>query len=257
MSLPRRSAWFFRGFRRHARRYVARNFHALRLDRDGPPVDPSGPLVVVVNHSSWWDPMTGLVLTGLFNPGRVHYALMSEFGLNQYRILERMGFFGVEPGTTRGGAAFLRKARAILARPESALWFTPQGRFADVRERPTRFQEGLGRLMRRSSGATVLPLALEYPFWNDRRPEALARFGAATVVEDGRSRSAEDWKRLVETAMEAAQDALAESSRSRDASRFETVVAGSAGVGGVYDWGRRLKAAARGEGFSREHKARA
>jgi 1-acyl-sn-glycerol-3-phosphate acyltransferase len=124
----------------------------------------------------------------------------------------------------------------------------------DARERPTRFREGLGRLLRRSSGVTVIPLAIEYPFWNDRRPEALVRFGEPIAVEDGAARPAEGWTRLVESALEATQDALAESGRSRDASRFEAVVAGSAGVGRVYDLGRRLRSAVRGESFSKEHR---
>ena len=256
MTLPRRSEWFFRGFRKYARRYVAKHFHALRIDRDGPPVAPAGPLVVALNHASWWDPMTAVVLSESLGSGRAHYAPMDEQGLNQYRVLEWLGIFGVELETARGGIAFLRRASAVLARPESVLWITPQGRFVDVRERPTRFKEGLGRLLRRSAGVSVVPLAIEYPFWNDRRPEVLVRFGAAIAVEDGASRSAEDWTGRIEAALEATQDALAESGRSRDASRFEVLVDGSAGVGGVYDLGRRLRSAVRGEAFSKEHRIR-
>ncbi|WP_337173720.1 lysophospholipid acyltransferase family protein [Paludisphaera sp.] len=255
MSLPRRSEWFFRGFRKYARRYIARHFHALRVDRDGPaPVDPTGPLVVAMNHASWWDPMTAVVLSELLGAGRAHYAPMDQQGLDQYRVLERLGIFGVELESARGGIAFLRKATAILGRPESVLWITPQGRFADARERPTRFREGLGRLLHRTAEVSVIPLAIEYPFWNDRRPELLVRFGGTIAVGDGGARPAEDWTRLVESALEEAQDALAASSCSRDASRFEALIAGSAGVGGVYDLGRRLRSALRGEAFSKEHR---
>lgn len=254
MSLPRRSDWFFRGFRKYARRDVGKRFHALRVDRDGPPVAPAGPLVVAMNHASWWDPMTAVVLSESLGAGRAHYAPMDQQGLEQYRVLEWLGIFGVELETARGGIAFLRKATAVLARPESVLWITPQGRFVDARERPTRFKEGLGRLLHRSAGVTVIPLAIEYPFWNDRRPELLVRFGSAIAVEDGKSRPAEAWTRCVESALEATQDGLAESALTRDASRFETLVAGSSGVGGVYDLGRRLRSAARGESFSKDHR---
>lgn len=252
-ALPRSSPWFFRGFRKYARRFVGRNFHALRVDREGPLTVPPGPAIIAMNHASWWDPMTALVMTESFGPGRAHYAPIDVLGLKQYPILERLGFFGVDLETPRGGIAFMRRASAILARAESMLWITPQGRFVDPRDRPVRFMEGLGRLLHRSPRVFVAPMAIEYPFWNDRRPEALVRFGPWIAVEDGASQPADAWTRRIETALEECQDRLAESSRSRNSERFETVARGSAGVGGFYDMGRRLRSRLRGEAFSPEH----
>lgn len=252
--LPRRSPWFFRGFRKYARRFVAKNFHAMRVDRLGtmaPP--PAGPAVVVMNHASWWDPMTALVLSEGFGPDRAHYAPMDEGGVKQYQILERVGIFGIDLDTPRGGTTFLRRGSAILSRPDSVLWITPQGRFADVRERPARFRDGLGRLLHRSGPASILPLAVEYPFWNDRRPELLVRFGPWIDVHDGRTVAAEAWTRRLEEALVVAQDGLAATAQTRDPDRFVTIVKGSSGVGGIYDLGRRLRSAVRGERFHPEH----
>jgi hypothetical protein len=53
--------------------------------------------------------------------------------------------------------------------------------------------------------------------------------------------------------LEETQDALACDAMSHDPARFETVLTGSAGVGGVYDAWRRVRAAARGERFVAEH----
>ena len=50
--------------------------------------------------------------------------------------------------------------------------------------RPVRLRPGLAHLARRVPGATIVPLALEYPFWDERTPEALCRFGSA----DGKRR---------------------------------------------------------------------
>ena len=110
---------------------------------------------------------------------------MDADALRRYRIFERLGVFGIEPGTMRGAREFLRTSRSILARPRTALWITPQGRFADARERPPGIQPGVAHLARRLEQAVILPLALEYPFWEERHPEALARFGPAIVVERG------------------------------------------------------------------------
>ena len=107
--IVRRSPWLVRFFTRHVKRfYLARNFHAVRLSRTGRPAPvPDVPLIVVLNHPSWWDPLVGLVLTELF-PDRAHYAPMDAHALLRYRIFERLGVFGIEPATSRGAREFLR-----------------------------------------------------------------------------------------------------------------------------------------------------
>jgi 1-acyl-sn-glycerol-3-phosphate acyltransferase len=253
-ALPMRWDRFFRGFRKYARRYIRKNFHAMRIDKGGlPPTLPDGPLIVVMNHPSWWDPMTAVVLTDLMPAARAHYAPMDAAGLAQYRFMEWLGIFGIELGTARGGLAFVKRCNAVLARPESVLWLTAQGRFTDPRDRPTRFKEGLGRLLHRASDLAVVPLAIEYPFWNDRWPELLVRFGPLIHVGDGASCSSTDWTRRMEAALEAEQDRLAEAARRRDPSAFETMIGGTAGVGGFYDLGRRFLATVRGGRFVADH----
>ena len=64
----------YKELRALARRYMGRNFHAVRLALCTRPADlPDGPLVVVLNHPSWWDPLMGMVLSDLL-PDRRHYA---------------------------------------------------------------------------------------------------------------------------------------------------------------------------------------
>ncbi len=116
---PARSPFWFGMFQRYASRYMARHVHALRIDRYGYQVSEedslAGPLVVVLNHPSWWDPLWGLVLAGRFWPNREHYAPIDTAGLAKYRFLERLGFFGVEPGTARGASTFLRRSLECLS----------------------------------------------------------------------------------------------------------------------------------------------
>lgn len=252
--LVRRSPLLLRLFTRHVKRfYLARNFHAVRLSRSSRPGPiPDGPLIVVLNHPSWWDPLVGLVLTELF-PNRAHFTPMDADALSRYRIFERTGMFGVELGTMRGAREFLRTSCAILARPATALWIATQGRFADARERPPGVQPGVAHLARRMKQAVILPLALEYPFWEERYPEALARFGRAIVVDRGPDRSVEEWRNCISEALARTQDALACEAQVRDPAAFETLVGGKAGVGGIYDWWRWLRARLLGTHFRAEH----
>jgi hypothetical protein len=96
-------------------------------------------------------------------------------------------------------------------------------------------------------------LAVEYPFWEERSPEVLARFGEPIEVQAQRAGTVAAWNALLEAQLRATQDALAEQAIHRDAEGFEVVLRGSAGVGGVYDVWRRLVARFRGEDFSPEH----
>ena len=116
--LARRSPLLVRFFIRHVKRfYLARNFHAVRLSRSGRPGPlPGGPLIVVLNHPSWWDPLVGIVLTELF-PDRSHFAPMDADALRRYRIFDRMGMFGVESGHSEGlESSFAPAAPSLLDR---------------------------------------------------------------------------------------------------------------------------------------------
>jgi 1-acyl-sn-glycerol-3-phosphate acyltransferase len=211
------------------------------------------PLVVFLNHASWWDPLVGLEVARRFFPGRTHYAAIDAEELDRYRFFRKLGFFGVERGTARGARSFLRTSEAVLAVRGSLLWITPEGRFADPRERPLRLRPGIGLLARRLRHVVFLPLALEYPFWEERLPEALARFGEPVAAGTHPELSSRGWAELLAARLEGAMDALRDAALRRDPADFEFLLRGRTGVGVVYDLWRSLRARVRGERFRREH----
>jgi 1-acyl-sn-glycerol-3-phosphate acyltransferase len=238
--VPEQSPLLLALFRRYARRYVSRHFRALRVSREGwPPSVPDGPLVIVLNHPSWWDPLLCIVLSEYF-AGRTHYAPMDAAALAQYRFFAKLGFFGIEPGTSRGAATLLRTGLAILEQPGATLWVTPEGRFTDPRQRPARLRGGVAHLARRLERGTILPLALEYPFWNERLPEALVRFGRPAPI--ARGISPEECLSGIAHALESTQDLLAHDARRREPEAFHVLLRGKAGIHTLYDWSRRLRA---------------
>jgi 1-acyl-sn-glycerol-3-phosphate acyltransferase len=253
VEIPRRWPWLFQAFRRYSHKYAARHLHAVRVSRAGlPPQSWTGPAVVVLNHPSWWDPILAFILSNLW-PDRLDYAPMDAAALKKYGFLSKVGLFGVETGSIAGAEQFLRTARAILAHDHASLWITAQGQFTDVRERPTKLRSGVGHLAAGMDRGVVLPVALEYPFWDERTPEGLVCFGEPLDVARHQRRSARQWTAHIETALQAAQDQLAADAVSRDPARFIDLVKGKAGVGGMYDFGRRLKAWARGRRFRPDH----
>lgn len=238
----------------YARHYLGKHLHALRVRIPRPPrIDSDVPVVVYLNHPSWWDPLVASIIARELFPDRLHYAPIEASGLSKYRFLSRVGFFGIEEGTIRGAKTFLHTAATICSSLSAALWLTPQGRFADPRERPVRLETGLGHLLCRLDRAFVLPLAVEYPFWEERTAEALALAGSPILVGADERLRAQQWTSRLADRLEAAQDELAQLSRERDSRSFRTLVRGRGGVGGIYDLWRAAKSWIRGEKFRRDH----
>jgi phytoene desaturase len=251
--LPKRVPWRVQFFVPYFRRWMAKNFHAIRLSKTGlPPCTEGKPVLVVLNHPSWWDPLFGMILGDLF-PEYAHYAPIEAAALKQYPIFEPMGLFGVE-NTAEGAIAFLRTSAAILSEANRGMWLTAQGKFADPRERPVTLRPGVGHLLRRLKDVIVLPLAIEYPFWQERFPEALAHFGTPIEVGEGRARSVDQWVEIVQGGLTKAMDDLALVAATQDEARFETLAGGNVGVGGIYDLWRRVKALMGGKTFTPSHR---
>lgn len=237
------------------RRQLQRHFHAVRVAKTGPPRLPEGRAAIVYsNHPSWWDPALFILLTTTLLRGRKGYGPMEAAQIERYGFMRRIGVFGIEPGTHRGAAAFLRASSAILAEPDSVLWITAEGAFADPRARPVRLRPGTAHLMARLEGVIAIPLALEYPFWTERLPEALCRFGEPFHSGDGGSVAS--WQARLEDGLALIMDALATDTVAREPAGFELVLRGRSGVGEVYDLFRRARAAVRGERFDPEHGGR-
>jgi 1-acyl-sn-glycerol-3-phosphate acyltransferase len=234
-------------------RRLRQAFHAVRLAQAGvPEVDPALPLVVYCNHPSWWDAALAPVLTRRLFAQRRSYGPIDAAALQRYPFMRRLGLFGVQANTYAGTATFLRVAQRVLSEPDTLLCMTPEGRFTDARLRPLVLRPGLAAVIAKLPRVTALPLALEYPFWDESRPEALARFGTP-IVFDHRHAALDIQPRLT-LALTAAMDTLAADACSRDAARFITLLDGRVGVGGVYDGWRRLKAWRRGRRFDASHR---
>ena len=250
-------AWLVRGFSKYVGWMLSRQFRAVRLSVRGwrPTERAPRPLVIYLNHASWWDPLLALWLATRFMPGRIHFGPIEDGQMKRYGFFKWIGIFGVEKGTGCGARRFLRVAQGLLARPEAVLWLTPQGRFTDVRERPVRFAHGLAHLAARIPDAHFVPLALEYGFGQERVPEIFARFGTpvsgsdfAVAVGSKKNglRDADALNAGLEASMEALQNALKADVIGGGPNLWEVLTEGSAGTTFAYDVWRRLKGALQG-----------
>lgn len=202
-----------------------------------------------LNHPSWWDPVICLFFQRRFFAERTHYAVFEEAALSNYAFFRRMGAIGVDksaPGSVRN---FLRLGRKITASNTAALWVTPQGAFTDPRRRLVQLEKGIAQLAAGAEPFDYLPMAIEYPFWEEKHPEALVAFGEPIGSDSiGSGASCE-----LSASLASLQNELAEAAIGRNAEQFEVLESGRYGVGGVYDWWRQLKGWLQGRPASIRH----
>jgi 1-acyl-sn-glycerol-3-phosphate acyltransferase len=257
--LPAFSKQLYGWFMLYVRNYFRRHFHALRVltreDGQAGQPDISGePVIFYTNHPGWWDPLVFLLLAGKCYPDRLNYGPIDAAALGKYKFMERIGFLGIEPHSRRGAARFLRMAKAASRRSDVIFWITSQGEFADPRTRPPAIRPGVAHAAAASGRGLIVPVAVEYPFWSERLPEALVAFGPTMRIADAdQHRDAKEWTAVLEAAITATQDRLADAAIRRDPHAFTVLASGNVGVGWVYDSLRRCKAWWRGERFDASH----
>ena len=239
-------------------RFFAKHMRALRVARWGLPELPEGkPAVIFANHPSWWDGVAFMLLYRRLLPERPLFTPMDATALEKYRFMTRLGVFGIETGSARGSVAFLRVVEKVLSNPAHILWINAPGRFSDPRERPVPIAPGMIRLPEIAPEAVFVPLALDYPFWTERKAEMLAAFGtpisAATLLAAPReARTA-----LFADALAGVMEKLSADAIARDPTAFQTLVQGREGMGGIYQGWRRSLALLRGQRFDPRHDSRA
>jgi 1-acyl-sn-glycerol-3-phosphate acyltransferase len=211
-------------------------------------------VICYANHPGWWDPLMAMLMHQLFLNGRSAYAPIDQRALTQYPMFRRLGFYGIDLASLRGAKQFLSVTRALLRSPTTAIWMTPGGKFTDVRTR-TAFEPGLAHVAAAVPRVTLLPVAVEYAFWDERTPEALIEFGSP-VFSEREQRSKGSWQQELEDRLAASQSSLACKVIDRKADQFEVVLDGSAGIGGWYDLLRRFRARLTGAEFDPRHGGR-
>jgi hypothetical protein len=192
MLASRHDPWARALFDPYLRRLFRRHFHALRLLGEDPRPDPALPLLIVPNHSSWWDGFFLYFLNARLLGRRLHLMMLEE-QLQRFPFFRRIGAFGIRPGSRSAVAAALDYSVSVLADPANALCLFPQGRMTHPAARPLGFRPGLGRILRRHGGPlALLPLAMACDFYEDQRPEALFLFDRCHRLQPG-AHPAMDW----------------------------------------------------------------
>jgi len=182
----RPTAWADRIFHPYLMWLFRRHFHAARILGKRPETDPELPILLLPNHSTWWDGFFVYLLNKkLF--ARRPYLMMLEEQLARYSFFARLGAFSINPQSPASVRKSLEHAAAILRQPStsrSLLCIFPQGELLPWGRRPLEYKRGLEVMLKvYGDKVNLLPLAIKTEFLNERLPEALFLFGENQIAD--------------------------------------------------------------------------
>jgi 1-acyl-sn-glycerol-3-phosphate acyltransferase len=137
------------------------------------------PLLMVANHTSWWD---GFLLRDLhrqLRPGAPMYTIMTEAELRKQPVLRLLGATPLDPASPSSLLRMLRTVGGMVrARPDATVLLFPQGRIWPAWRRPLEFRRGIELLMRQLGSCYVLPAGIHLEALNNAAPTAFVALGA-------------------------------------------------------------------------------
>ncbi|UQA61882.1 lysophospholipid acyltransferase family protein [Polyangium aurulentum] len=205
----RKTRWFNAWFSGHARSRIHGTFGEVRirgLDR-ARALAGEAPLLVVSNHTSWWDPLVAMhVSTHLLSTDG--YALMDAKNLRRLPFFALVGGFGVDLDRPEDGASAMRYAARLLDRPGRLVWVYPQGKERPITARPLGFRPGSAEIARVARKARTLPAGLRYEFGGTERPTLWLSFGEPMPAERDTTRGREAQEAAVTDELERIERAV-------------------------------------------------
>ncbi|MFK7884344.1 MAG: lysophospholipid acyltransferase family protein [Phycisphaerales bacterium] len=197
------------------------------------------PVIVVMNHASWWDPLLGLVIAEEYFGDRPCYAPMEMEQWQNFKFMRKLGVFGVN--TSDPDAFTLTKSYInglISDNRRSVLMITPQAQFTDPRA-DIRLRPGAASIAAANDEIQVISLAVEYGFWDQQRPEVFLR---ATNIDTPEIATTAGWHRALQHGMKSNGQYLAQLVINRDSSAFVSLIGKrGADVNPIYDAAVKLR----------------
>ncbi len=173
----RKSRWFTRFFARHAHSRITSTFGRVLVSglADLRASCAQGPVLVVANHTSWWDPLVAIWLTNVVLQVD-SYAMMDASNLRRLPFFGKVGAFGVDLADRGDGARAVRHAARLLSVPGRVVWIYPEGRERSPFE-PLELQPGSALVARIAREALVAAIGVRYVFGGRERPDLWIAIG--------------------------------------------------------------------------------
>jgi 1-acyl-sn-glycerol-3-phosphate acyltransferase len=176
-----------RGFAWYLDRLAARHFTSVRWSlREDPSAWGQAPLLLVANHTNWWDGFLAHQVTRALG---LHFQiLMDAKGVAAYPVFKRFGAVPVRRGSVTGSVADLRAVGQNL-RPGVAVWVFPQGERRPAGAEVKGCEHGAAHLALACEQVRIVPVAFRYPFLSEQLPEGFVALGPSWIIDRSDSRA--------------------------------------------------------------------
>ena len=177
------------GFSTVFRPWMKRRFSTVSVTTPRAQVFRDVPLMLAANHVSWWDGFLLIELQRLLRPGAPFHTIMLESELRQHPFLRRIGAIGIDPQSPSTVLAAIRElTQRVEERPDSVIFFFPQGRIWPSFRRPLGFKRGI-EVFCQAIDSVVIPVAIHIEPLNRIAPHAFVHAGEPLRDRDGLSAS--------------------------------------------------------------------
>lgn len=177
MSQPAKSKWAEWLFGVYSTNLFRRRFSSVRVaGLEHMSADRDAPLVVLANHSSWWD---GLVAFRLSRLARLDaHFLMESANLRRYSFFRRLGALQVDLENPRLARRDIADAALRLKRSTDCLWIFPQGKIEPNHVKPLTVLGGAARIVSSIAACETICVAMTYQFRAEYLPHLFVRIDA-------------------------------------------------------------------------------
>ena len=177
-----------------------RNFHEIQLLGTLPKIPDDLPVLLLPNHSTWWDGFFVYLLNKrIFR--RTVYLMMLEKQLSKYKFFAKIGAYSIEPENRRSIIESLEYTVELLNQEMPLVSIFPQGQLSPWHTRPLGYKRGVEWILRKyGKSVTVLPLAIRTEFLGEKRPSVFFLFGPVNSLDAGTFQGM-DWLEQTETAL--------------------------------------------------------
>ena len=170
-------------FQSYLMRLFKRHFQKIQLLGAVPEVPAHLPLLLLPNHSTWWDGFFVYLLNKrIFQ--RTAYLMMLETQLTQYKFFTKIGAYSIEPKHRQGIFESLAYTVEVLKQSNPLVSIFPQGELLPWHTRPLGYKRGVEWILREyGKPVVILPLAIRAEFRGEKRPEVFFLFGDVKVFD--------------------------------------------------------------------------
>ncbi|MFR1671591.1 MAG: lysophospholipid acyltransferase family protein [Candidatus Gastranaerophilaceae bacterium] len=149
--------------------------------------DKDVPTILFAPHCNWWD---GIVLYNITHRiFRKEIRLMVE-ELNRFPLLRRGGAYSVNKKSPQSAMKALQYSVDVMGDLRNMLCIFPQGIIRPPHYRPFEFQTGLTYIaqnaVKKYGKINLIPVAIDYCFLRDNRPEVIVEFGKRIELDDAK-----------------------------------------------------------------------